>query len=206
MLVTRPIVVLDRDGTLIHNNQSIKNGPYYVTDPKQIRIKEGVVEGLMLLSQQPVNAMFRVITKQNCIPKALATREQVFSVNKTLVEMLPALISHCVFRVYWGSGDAVSASLAILSNILYDMDAPMAQGKVVQSERAVWIIDDSQARLEAAKELGLKTILISNPFSQSTILVDAGSNMDDPDVLWADYMAADFLEAAAIIKRSTYPC
>ena len=194
----RLIVILDRDGVLIHNDKSMEYGPHYIMKADQIKIKEGVIEGFSALKGLCPSATFVVITKQNCIAKGLAALAEVQLVNNYLEYLLPGIYD---FRVYWGAEDDVSASAAIISSILYNFFVPMPGGIVDQESCSTWIIDDSQSRLQAAKSFGINTIYVSNPYCRDQIIWDYRGT-DEPNVKWGDYIVKDFMSAVKIIADS----
>jgi len=75
----RPLVLLDRDGTLIEERN-------YLSDPRQVRLLPGAAQGLRRLSL----AGFRVVvvTNQSGVGRGLITREQVRRVNRRFLQLL----------------------------------------------------------------------------------------------------------------------
>ena len=74
-----PLILLDRDGTLIEERN-------YLTDPKQVRLLPGVVRGLRRLKR----AGFRivVISNQSGVGRGLITQDQLRRVNRRFLQLL----------------------------------------------------------------------------------------------------------------------
>lgn len=194
MPTKKPLVILDRDGVLIHNNLSMKNGPYYVTDPEQAIVKEGVEEGIDMLFD--IGAVFVIVTKQNCVRSGLATALNVRHVNAVLKQRVLGLAG-ATTRVYWGAEVDGSARAAIISSVLYDMMVFVKDGLVDQETCPVWVIDDSLEGIQAAQSLGCRTIWIENPHG-----VHVANIREQVKVVHADWTVTNFLDAATLIVKS----
>jgi len=182
------LVICDRDGVLIHNNRSMKGGPYYVTKPDQIMIKKGVLQGIKTLAG--AGFAFAMVTKQNCVSKGLLSPFELAVINSMVLEKLSLAPTALTTRVYWGAEDDCSARAAAIASVLYDFR--VGPGDMDN----VWMVDDSQDGLKAAKELGCNTIYIENLFAEA-VLED-----DDGAVEYADYVTTQFDLAAGIIVES----
>src|SRR5438128_1943812 len=77
--LARPLVLLDRDGTLIEEG-------HYLTDPKQVRLLRGVPDGLRRLKR----AGFRivVISNQSGVERGFITLAQLGRVNRRFLQLL----------------------------------------------------------------------------------------------------------------------
>jgi histidinol-phosphate phosphatase family protein len=75
----RPVVFIDRDGTLIVERQ-------YLQDHRQVELELGVVEGLAALRQR--NAWLFVISNQSGVGRGLFSMDAVVRVNQRIAELL----------------------------------------------------------------------------------------------------------------------
>jgi D-glycero-D-manno-heptose 1,7-bisphosphate phosphatase len=75
----KPLILLDRDGTLIEETN-------YLTDPSQVRFLPGVIEGLKRLKRAGFNMV--VVTNQSGIGRGFITLSQLNRVNRRFLDML----------------------------------------------------------------------------------------------------------------------
>ena len=75
----RKAVLLDRDKTL-------NADPGYLNDPDKVELLPGVVQGLSKL--QAAGYMFMVLTNQSGVGRGLISPEQLYAVNRRLLELL----------------------------------------------------------------------------------------------------------------------
>jgi histidinol phosphatase-like enzyme len=180
------LVICDRDGTLIHNNKSKRQGLCYITRPDEIEFIEGVLPALRDL-KVVLNPCLGVITCQNCISKGIATVQDIRDTNAVMVEQIrkntgfywPAV------RVMWGlPRDKISARVALITNIIYHFNYDQPANS--------WLIDDSVDGIKAAQQLGINAVHIQNPYRTSRELAPSKPQT---------FVVNNFKDAVTIIIR-----
>lgn len=82
------LILLDRDGVLNFASSNPVSPLYYVTQIEHIVLKPGAREAIKLIQAHGIPTV--LVTRQRCISKGLASREQVNLINVRLERMLEA--------------------------------------------------------------------------------------------------------------------
>ena len=164
-----PVAILDRDGTLVDIVRDEEIGAISVAfHPSQLRILDGVVEGLLAL--QAAGYLLAIATNQPGPAKGQYTAEAVKKTNDALVEQLKsrgiaiACVKACLHHPQGGpGGDAARVGpcncrkpkAGMLEEILKETGADRARS---------WMIGDSRADLDAARaaKLGAGLVFANN--------------------------------------------
>lgn len=80
------LALIDRDNTLIFASADPESPLYYVTELDRVVLKPGVKEAIELLRIHGIRMV--LVTKQRCISKGLASREQVDLINRRTARLL----------------------------------------------------------------------------------------------------------------------
>lgn len=177
----RPYILLDRDGTIIHDR-------HYLHDPEEMELLPNAAAGLKRLADRGHGLV--VLTNQSGVGRGYFTRGDVEACNERLRAMLA---KHGIF----------------LDAVLYCPHAPEdachcrkpATGLVEQAvamlefdpEKA-WMIGDKDADVDLGIAVGARSILVRT---------GKGTVHEGRCGIRADYVADDLLEAARFIERNS---
>jgi D-glycero-D-manno-heptose 1,7-bisphosphate phosphatase len=165
----QPVAILDRDGTLIDVVRDEETGTISVAfHPSQIRLLDGVVEGLTAL--QSAGFLLAIATNQPGPAKGQITAAAVLRTNQAVVDRLVreglriAAVKTCMHHPQGGEGGDASLvgpcacrkpRAGMLEEILAETQADRARS---------WMIGDSTSDLEAGRAAKVRSALV---FSQS---------------------------------------
>jgi D-glycero-D-manno-heptose 1,7-bisphosphate phosphatase len=162
------LVILDRDGTLIDIVRDEDTGFIGVAfHPSQVRLLNGVVEGLTLL--RDAGFAFAIATNQPAPAKGQFSEHSVVRTNAALVSALAehgivvAHVAVCMHHPVGGAGgraDLVRACECRKPGTGLLRECLHAVGAAVDNS---WMIGDSPGDIEAGRSLGLKTALVFEP-------------------------------------------
>jgi len=161
----RRLALLDRDGTLIDVVRDEETGTVTTAfHPSQIRLLDGVVEGLRIL----VNGGYRlaIATNQPGPAKGHFSRAAVEATNAALVDQLGKLgapidrVAACMHHPDGGAGgDPSLVGPCVCRKPKPGLLIELMQGLGVPKERT-WMIGDSMADVEAARAAGVRSGLL----------------------------------------------
>jgi D-glycero-D-manno-heptose 1,7-bisphosphate phosphatase len=170
-----PAVFVDRDGTLIHDAD-------YCSDPKQVRVFDGVPEALLRLKEHGYKII--VITNQSGIGRGFFTVEQYRSVEAEVLRQVgPNLIDATYFcpDVPEQPSKCRKPAPGMIFDAVRDHHIDLARS---------FFIGDKEIDAECGRNAGVRTIRVQTGFDRET----TGSR--------ADWIARDFNHAAEIILRA----
>jgi D-glycero-D-manno-heptose 1,7-bisphosphate phosphatase len=172
----RPAVFVDRDGTLIHDAD-------YCSDPKKVRVFEGVSEALRCLKRRGYKII--VITNQSGIGRRFFTVEQYRSVEAEVLQQIgPHLIDATYFcpDVPGQPSKCRKPAPGMILDAARDHHLDLARS---------FFIGDKEIDAECGHNAGLRTIRVRTGFDKMT---DGSS---------ADWVAEDLPAAAKIVVDLT---
>ena len=159
------LALLDRDGTLIDVVRDEETGSINVAfHPRQIRLLDGVVEGLCLLAEGGYR--LAIATNQPGPAKGQFSRAAVEATNAALVELLSThgirieKVAACLHHPEGGAGGDASlvgpcACRKPKPGLLLDL-----MGAFGVAPERTWMIGDSMADVEAARAAGVRVGLL----------------------------------------------
>lgn len=185
-------IFLDRDGVLIEKVD-------YLSDPKQIKILPGVIEGIKKLNL--VNALLIIITNQPVIARGLATIKKVQLIHNTLISTLNSYDAQ-INAVYFCPHHPEKNHPDIPSHALkYRIECDCRKPRLAMFKQAIkdfninlkssYIIGDSTRDIKAGDDLGLSTILVKTGLGGA----------DNTYSIKPKYIAADFNESVEVICK-----
>ena len=155
-------VLLDRDGTLIEDVP-------YNGDPSLVRERPGARQALDRLRRAGVR--LAVVTNQSGVARGLVTREQVDAVNRRVEELLGPLGPWYVCPHGDGEGCACRKPQAgMLRAALRDLESDPARSAM---------IGDTGADMQAARNAGVRGVMVPTPVTRREEVLDAGDVADD---------------------------
>jgi D-glycero-D-manno-heptose 1,7-bisphosphate phosphatase len=164
-------VFLDRDGTLMHDVG-------YPNDPDSVVLLDGAAKALATLRQKGFRLV--VVSNQSGIARGLVTPTQAAAVHERFVDELSrngAALDDARYCPH-GPGDGCSCrkpEAGLLVSAANDLG--------IDTESS-FLIGDKESDVEAGRRVGCRTILLAHERNVET---------------QADYVAADWSEAIAII-------
>lgn len=176
-------VFLDRDNTLIAD-------PGYISRPEQVRLLPGVGQAMRELGARGYRLV--LVTNQSGIARGLLTVSDLERIHAELRRQLTEqgasldAIYYCPYHPegtvepYMRKSIDCKPSPGMMVQAAMDLDLDLA---------ASWMVGDSGRDIEAGRRGGCLTILLATAGKQG------GEAIDCPP----DYLAADMMEAAAII-------
>jgi len=170
-------VLLDRDGTL-----NVEK--HYLSDPAQLELMPGVVEGLRLLQSHGFGLV--VISNQSGIGRGVVGKDLVEAIHVRLRELLQQQgvelngIYYCPHSPEQNCS-CRKPSPAMIYQAAEDLDF---------SPRESFVVGDKSSDVEMGKRANAVTILVLTGYGKQQPLREK-----------ADFVAEDFREAAAIIVR-----
>jgi len=143
----RGLVLLDRDGTLIHNIP-------FLADPQEVKLMPGVGEGLQAL--QAAGFALAIVTNQQAIGLGYCDTRQMIAVNQQLFRVLQPYGVR-ISKIYYCPHSAAEecACRKPLGGMLlralrdFDMDASRA-----------FMVGDAAVDMAAGKSAGCRTVLV----------------------------------------------
>jgi D-glycero-D-manno-heptose 1,7-bisphosphate phosphatase len=178
-------VFFDRDGTLVHD-------PGYLNHPDQVQLVDGAAEALkefQILGYQTV-----VVTNQSGVARGIVTVEMLERIHDRLRELLAAkgaaldAIYYCPYHPegvvpeYTKDSDWQKPKPGMLLAAAQEMDIDPARS---------WMIGNGDRDVEAGRNAGCKTILISSAHSDTVQRHESKP----------DFLAVNLREAVNIVKR-----
>lgn len=166
-----PIIFLDRDGTIIVDK-------VYLNNPEDVEFIEGVKYGLKEL----VSLGFKIVivTNQSGVARGLVKIENLDLIHKRIKEELKSEGVE-IFKIYYcphlpqEKCECRKPKLGMIKEIEHLID-----------KKRSFMIGDKETDVEFGKNLGIKTILIT----------------EDKDIISkADYLVNSFKDAVRIIKK-----
>ena len=159
------LALLDRDGTLIDIVRDEETGTITTAfHPNQIRLLDGVVEGLRMLID--AGYVLAIATNQPGPAKGHFSRAAVEKTNQALVDVLAELgipiarVASCMHHPDGGAGgDAALVGPCACRKPKPGMLLETMQALGAQPERT-WMIGDSTADVEAARAAGVRAALL----------------------------------------------
>ncbi len=179
-------IFLDRDDTLIED-------PGYISDPKQVKLLDGVPDALIELSQMGYKLV--IVSNQSGIARGILTEKVLGDIHDRLEKLLAEngasvdKIYYCPYHIdgtiakYRKKSDMRKPNPGMLLQAADEMDIDLRQS---------WAVGNNDSDIEAGFRAGCKTILINHPsrYKQS----ESGSK--------PDYKAVNMKEAVNIIKQN----
>lgn len=143
----RPVIFLDRDGTI---NEEIE----YLHEPSKVKILPGVINGLKKLKESGYSLI--VVTNQPGIGLGYFTKEDFFRVNKEIFSRLSRegiLIEKVYFSPYSKADNSScrKPSTGLIERACEEMPIDLSKS---------FIIGDSSADIQLGKNAGIKTVLL----------------------------------------------
>ncbi len=159
------LALLDRDGTLIDVVRDEETGVITTAfHPKQIRLLDGVVEGLRMLAD--AGYLLAIVTNQPGPAKGHFSRDAVDRTNAALVELLAthaisiANVASCMHHPEGGrGGDRTLVGACDCRKPKPGLLLQTLAALGVSAERS-WMIGDSMADVEAARAAGVRAALL----------------------------------------------
>lgn len=179
-------VFFDRDGTLIEHYD-------YLTDPDQVKVKDGTCEALRLLRDR--GYFLVVVTNQSAVARGMLAEEKLLDIHKRLKEQLAAggvhldQIYYCPYHPdgaiekYRRDSDLRKPSPGMLLLAAQELDIDLKDS---------WMIGDDDRDVLAGQAAGCRAILLENYHSSPLVQTDSSN---------PDYRAVNLREAANLIVR-----
>lgn len=172
--LSQKIILLDRDGTLIHNVP-------YLKDENKIQFLEGVIEGLK--NAQEIGYKFIVVSNQSGIGRGLVTISDVDRINSIISKKLKKqkiILEEFIYCPHHPSDDCICRK-----------PKPGMLKEVVKikknSENNFSFIGDMETDIHAAINAGIKGVLITSNFGEvNKLIINKASN---------------FVQAISLIKK-----
>jgi len=171
-----PAVFVDRDGTLIHDAD-------YCSDPKRVRIFEGVPEALRKLRQCGYKIV--VVTNQSGIGRGFFTVDQYRAVEAEVSRQIGKNLIDATYFCPDVPGEPSKCRKPAPGMVLQ-----AAEDHKIDLGRS-FLIGDKEIDAECAHHAGVRAIRVRTGFDKMT---DGSS---------ADWIAEDFANAAAIVVDQT---
>ena len=171
-----PAVFVDRDGTLIHDAD-------YCSDPKRVRIFEGVPEALRKLRQCGYKIV--VVTNQSGIGRGFFTVDQYRAVEAEVSRQIGKNLIDATYFCPDVPGEPSKCRKPAPGMVLQ-----AAEDHKIDLGRS-FLIGDKEIDAECAHHAGVRAIRVRTGFDKMT---DGSS---------ADWIAEDFANAVAIIVDQT---
>lgn len=153
------VVFFDRDGVINDNS------PYYVYKKEHLKINEGVIETLKKLKEY--NYEFIIISNQSGIAKGLYTEDDTDFINNEINNMLKSHNIEILEFYYCTHHPDVTMCLCRKPSSLL-LEKAIARFKI--DTKNSWMVGDQQRDIDAAKAVGLNTILIEPNTNLTPIL------------------------------------
>jgi D-glycero-alpha-D-manno-heptose 1-phosphate guanylyltransferase len=175
--VTRPFILLDRDGTLIEER-------HYLSDPGGVVLLPGVVDGLRALRAEGLALV--VATNQAGVGRGLFSEDQVAAVHARLSELLAARgvgldgIFYCPHHP-----DAGCDCRKPATGLARQAAAALGPGAA-----SVAVVGDKRCDIDLARALGVPGILVTTGYGASELAAAA-----EPD-----YAVDSLVEVAAVLR------
>jgi len=156
----KKVIFLDRDGVI---NSDV--GHYYIYKPEDFVINQGIIEGLQILKSQGFE--FVVISNQGGISRGTYTKNDVELVHAKLRKEL-AIHQISLLEIYYcpHHSDLEKCLCRKPNSLMIEKAAARFQINLSQS----FFIGDNQKDMQAAKNAGVKGILIESNQSILSIL------------------------------------
>ena len=166
------LVLLDRDGTVIHEKE-------YLADPDGVELIRGAIDGLKRL--QDAGAVLVIISNQSGVGRGYFTEQDVEAVNNRMVNLLEqaGVRIHGVYYCPHAPDDRCDCrkpEIGLLKQAATDTGLPLA---------SAFMIGDKAADVEAGQRAGCRTVLM---------LTGYGKEMRER--CNPDFVARDLREAA----------
>jgi D-glycero-D-manno-heptose 1,7-bisphosphate phosphatase len=183
--MTKRVVFLDRDGTLIEHYD-------YLTEPEQVKLMPTAVSALRLLRDRGFALV--MVTNQSAIARGLLTEEKLQDIHKHLQRLLAQEgvfldgMYYCpyhpeaVLPEYRRESDLRKPAPGMFQLAARELDLSLEQS---------WMVGDDDRDILAGQTAGCRTILLS---SRGSELVHRGDAQPD-------YQALNLQEAANLIVR-----
>jgi D-glycero-D-manno-heptose 1,7-bisphosphate phosphatase len=196
-----PLVVVDRDGTIIDFHRDEELGAVVSAfHPSQLRLLPGAAEGLALLAR--AGSRLAIATNQPGPAKGQITRAAIDATNAALVELLAAAgapidaVHVCLHHPDGGpGGDAslvrVCACRKPAPGLLLE-----AAARIGAAPSACWMIGDADVDVAAARAAGFHAALVMTPGRCELCPLRGAPSSPPPDVV-----APSIAEIAAQILR-----
>lgn len=171
------IVLVDRDGALIRECN-------YLSEPGQVELLPGVVEGMVLLREAGWGVV--MVTNQSGIGRGFFSQERVDQVHRRLDQLLAAGggslagIYCCPHRPDEGCR-CRKPDTGLVERAAAELGFAPQEG---------WMIGDKECDIELGQGVGARTILVLTGYGQRTRKNPACR---------PDFVAGDFVEAARIV-------
>ncbi len=168
-----PIIFLDRDGTIIVDK-------VYLNNPKEVEFFDGVIDGLKKLVEK--NFKLVIVTNQSGISRGLVSIENLNKIHQKILEILSSYGVN-LYKIYFcphlpeENCECRKPKIGMVKEIKHLIDKDKS-----------FMIGDKEIDVEFGKNLGVKTILISND-----------RNIQSK----AEFVVKDFLEAVNVILNNT---
>jgi D-glycero-D-manno-heptose 1,7-bisphosphate phosphatase len=181
-------VFFDRDGTLIHD-------PGYLNHPDQVQVVEGAAEALKEFQVLGYNTV--VASNQSGVARGIVTVEMLERIHDRLRELLAVkgatldAIYYCPYHPdgvvpeFCKESDWQKPRPGMLLAAAQEMDIDL---------RRSWMIGDSDRDVEAGRNAGCKTILISSAHSET------GHRHESKP----DFVAVNLREAVNIVSPTSH--
>lgn len=188
MNMSNKAIFLDCDGTLIED-------PGYINDPEQVKLLEGVPEGLIELRAMGYKLI--VVSNQSGVARGFVTEQVLGEIHNRLRQLLSEKGAHLdeiyycpyhpegVVRKYRKESDWRKPNPGMLQAAAEEMDIDLGQS---------WCIGDSSRDVEAGLRVGCKTILVNRLALYKT-------SYDGPAEPTPDYKSVNMKEAVNIVKQ-----
>jgi len=178
-------VFFDRDGTLIHD-------PGYLNHPDQVQLLDGAAEALREL--RALGHKTVVVSNQSGVARGIVTEEMLGRIHDRLQELLAAKgasldkIYYCPYLAdgavpeYCQDSDWRKPKPGMLLAAAKDLDIDLQKS---------WMIGDNDRDVEAGRNAGCRTILISATRPE----------LGQPEKCRPDHVAVNMREAVNIVKK-----
>ncbi|MCX7953732.1 MAG: HAD family hydrolase [Bacteroidales bacterium] len=153
------VVFFDRDGVINDNST------YYVYKKEHLKINDGVIETLIKLKEN--NYEFIVISNQSGISKGIYTEDDTELINQEINKILSLYNIKILEYYYCIHHPEITLCLCRKpSSLLFEKAIARFNIDVKKS----WMVGDQQRDVDAAKKVGLNTILIESNSNLTAIL------------------------------------
>lgn len=169
-------VFLDRDGVINENDQSIEDGPFFVTSPKHLIYRAGALDAIARLWGGEYGFRVFVVSNQPWVDLNFVAANGVMGrIHQKLCDDVAKAGGQLLDSRYIFKGDRTKA------------DAIMELSDIYKVERdKSWMVGDSFDDIYYGKRAGVSTIFVNNQFAET----------ENPG---ADYEVKSLAEAVEII-------